>query len=418
MNKICVIGLGYIGLPTCAVLALSGYQVVGVDINKEVIKTINRGEIHIGEPNLNQIIKDMVSKKRIIAKMNPEKADAFMIDVPTPLREDKTCDLSYVISAVNSIIPYLNKGNLVIIESTIPPNTTEEVIRPIIEKAGFNVGIDVYLAHCPERVLPTKIMEEIIFNNRIIGGYTSTCAEKAEEIYINFVKGKILKTDIKTAEMSKVVENVFRDVNIALSNELAKICDRLNVDVHKVIELANNHPRVNVHHPGPGVGGHCIAVDPHFIIKKCPDLAKIISLARDINNSMPSYVVSKVNQLLDGIKSPKIAVWGITYKGNIDDVRESPALDIINLLKENHYIVTIYDPYVNNKNIEILSINDSVKDADMILILTDHDIFRELNYYKFIKNMRTPIVFDTKNIINTDDYDSQYIKVVNFGNLH
>lgn len=417
MNKICVVGLGYIGLPTSAILALSGYQVIGVDVNEKVVETINKGKIHINEPKLYDIVENMVAKKRLVAKKKPEKADAFIISVPTPLDKNRNCDLSSVKTAIKSIIPYIEKENVIIIESTIPPCTVENIIKPIIEKAGFNVGKDIYLAYCPERVLPGKIMDELVNNNRIVGGCTSICAKKAAEIYKPFIKGEILITDARTAEMTKLIENTFRDVNIALVNELVKICNKLQINVLEVIKLANKHPRVNLHLPGPGVGGHCLAVDPYFIIQKAPELAKIISLAREINSSMPYFIVSQVKQLTKNINTPKIAVFGIAYKGNIDDIRESPALEIIKLLKNEGFTVTTYDPYVKTDIITISTIDQSIKNADMILILADHNEFKNINYVKLAKQMRTPIIFDTKNVIKRINNNFKKIKIINLGNL-
>lgn len=417
MKKICVLGLGYIGMPTSAVLALNDYYVIGVDINKKIVETINDGKIHIKEPNLSELVKRVVIENRLIAKTTPEPADIFIICVPTPILDNKTCDLSYVTSAINSIVPFLKEGDTVIVESTVPPNTTENIIRPIIEEAGFIIGKDIFLAFCPERVLPGKILEELINNTRIIGGYTSDCTKKAAEIYSKFVKGEIILTNAKTAELTKLIENTFRDVNIALANELTKICIELKINVLDVIKYANKHPRVSIHNPGPGVGGHCLAVDPYFIIEKVPEIANIISLAREINNSMPYYVVSKIKELTANIKNPKITVFGAAYKGNTDDLRESPALKIISLLKQNGYSVSAYDHYVDDSIIETTSLEDAVINSDMILILADHDDFKTIDYNKIKGNMRTPIIFDTKNIIVPEDYIEYQIKVLNFGNV-
>ena len=286
-----------------------------MDVNPKIIDTINAGHIHIEEPGLANIIKEVVEKGKLRASLNPEEADAFIIAVPTPNKNDEylSCDLKYVLSATESIVPYLRKGNVVIIESTIEPRTTEDYVKPIIEEAGFIVGQDIFLAHCPERVLPGQILYELVNNNRIVGGITPECTEKAAEIYSVFVKGEIIKTEAKTAEMSKLVENTFRDVNIALANELTKICNSLDINVLDVIKMANKHPRVNIHSPGPGVGGHCLSVDPYFIYAKAPELAKIIKLSRDTNNSMPSFVVEQVEKIVNN-KNAKIAAFGVSIK--------------------------------------------------------------------------------------------------------
>lgn len=417
VKKICVIGLGYIGLPTAAVLASNNFKVIGVDIDDKVVSTVNKGAIHIHEQGLSDIVKSAVDRKSLTAKSHPEEADAFIIAVPTPNNIDKSCDLSYVITAVQSILPYLTTGNLVILESTVEPLTTNSIVKPMIESKGFAVGSDVHLAFCPERVLPGKILYEIINNDRVIGGCTPNCAEKAAEIYREFVKGKIFITDASTAEMAKLMENTFRDVNIAYANELVKICSKLNINALEAIALANRHPRVNILQPGPGVGGHCIAVDPYFIASKAPELAKLILTSRQINCEMPHYIFSKVKELVAGICLPKIAVFGITYKGNIGDIRESPALEIIQLLKDEGFTVNIYDPYVEYEGMELTNLKEAVKNADLILILTDHNEFKDIDYYEIAGQMRTAVVFDTKNIIDVKKYDKSLITCLNLGNI-
>ena len=407
--KICVIGQGYIGLPTAALFSQNNCEVVGVDISEKLINNLNKGIIHIEEPGISDIIKQSVDQKRYFASLTPQKADAFIITVPTPyISENYSCDLSYVISACKSILPYLEKGNTIIVESTIAPMSTDEIIKPLFENAGFTIGEDLYLAHCPERVLPGKILDELVNNNRIIGGITPKCAKKASEIYGQFVKGELIITEAKTAELSKCMENTFRDVNIALANELSKICAQIGVNALDVIKMANKHPRVNLHSPGPGVGGHCLAIDPYFIYAKAPETAKIIKLARDVNCSMPHFVCENVKKI---IKQGKIAVFGVSYKGNTDDDRESPAYKIINELKNNYEIV-IYDPHIENP--DFLSFDESIKEADLILILCDHDEFKHMNYELIKENMNVPIIFDTKDIIRDI---SDGIKLYNFGNF-
>ena len=408
--KICIIGQGYIGLPTAALFSRSHCEVVGVDISEEMINNLNKGIIHIEEPGISNIIKNAIENKTYTASLTPQKADAFIITVPTPyIAENYSCDLSYVITACEGILPYLEKGNTVIIESTIAPMSTDETIKPIFEKAGFKIGEDLYLAHCPERVLPGRIIEELIHNDRIIGGVTPECAKKASEVYGQFVEGKLMLTEAKTAELSKCMENTFRDVNIALANELAKICAEIGVNALDVIEMANKHPRVNLHSPGPGVGGHCLAIDPYFIYAKAPETAKIIKLARDTNKSMPDFVCNNAEKI---ISEGKIAVLGVSYKGNTGDDRESPAYEIIAKLSQN-YEIAIHDPHIDNPN--FVSFDDAVKDANLILVLCDHDEFKHLDY-EYIKNsMENPIIFDTKNIIKEVPEE---IKLYNFGNLY
>jgi UDP-N-acetyl-D-mannosaminuronic acid dehydrogenase len=416
--KICTIGLGYIGLPTSAVFAKHGAEVVGVDINPDVVNTLNTGAIHISEPGLNELVKEVVKQGTFRASLLPEEANVFIIAVPTPNNDDdyKSCDLSYVTQAVQAVLPLVRKGNTIIVESTIAPRSMDDQIKPLVEEAGFVVGEDIFLVHCPERVLPGKILTELVYNNRIVGGITEACAEAGERVYRLFVQGEIMKTDAKTAEMSKLMENTFRDVNIALANELAKVCNGLQIDVLDVITMANKHPRVNIHQPGPGVGGHCLAVDPYFIVAKSPDLTGIIKEARNTNVSMPNYVVDHVKNLIGNVEQPKIAVFGVTYKGNIDDMRESPAMDVIELLEKENMNVAVYDPYVEQLDEKFTTIEEAVDGAHLILLLTDHNEFKEVNYDAFTEKMKQSLVFDTRNCIKKEACTK--MKLVNFGNVH
>jgi UDP-N-acetyl-D-mannosaminuronic acid dehydrogenase len=416
MKKICVIGLGYIGLPTAAIFARAGYEITGIDVSERVVNSLNHGEVHIEEPGLPEVVKEVVASGKLRASMTPEEADVFIIAVPTPIHEDSTADVDYVIQATESILPYLKKGNVVIVESTIPPRTMDDVVAPIIEKNGFDTQRDIYLAHCPERVLPGRILIELIENTRIVGGTTPVSAKKAADVYRAVVTGDVIETEAVTAEMSKLMENTFRDVNIALANELAKISQKLGVNAHKVIELANKHPRVNIHHPGPGVGGHCLAVDPYFIIEKAREESPLITEARRINNSMPDFVLQQVDKLTQNVENPKIAVFGLTYKGNIDDVRESPAIEIYKKMAGNpRYQVQAFDPHVKQDQVSfpLVSLEEAVKDAHVTVILADHNEFKQLTGKEF-QSMKTPIVFDTKNCtsLNSDD-----VKVLRIGDL-
>ncbi|MCU4788137.1 nucleotide sugar dehydrogenase [Bacillus cereus] len=415
-KKICVVGLGYIGLPTSAIFAQNGYQVTGVDVNKLAVDMINEGQVHIEEVGLGELVKEVVSKGKLNASLQPTDADVFIIAVPTPHNADHTANLKYVVEATYSILPFLRKESLVIVESTIPPRTIDDVVAPIISEQGWNVGEDIYLAHCPERVLPGRILIELVENTRIVGGINKESTQKAAEIYGSFVKGKILETTAVTAEMSKLMENTFRDVNIALANELVKISERLGVNALEVIELANHHPRVNLHLPGPGVGGHCLAVDPYFIIEKAPEQSLLISDARLINNSMPSFVVEQMKKIVPNNIS-KIAVLGITYKGNIDDVRESPAMVIVDMLIKEGYEIAVHDPHVysNQVDFELYSFEDAVKDAECILILTDHNEFKQLDEQLIINNAKKSIVFDTRNCVEIKNKEISYY---NFNSLY
>ena len=432
MMKVCIIGQGYIGVPTATLFADNGCKVLGVDINPEIVSKLNKSQLHIEEQGLEEKLKSAIAKDSYHASTNPEKADVFIITVPTPNNtDDLSCDLTNVISACKSIIPYLEKENIVIIESTISPLSTDNLIKPIFEKEGFVIGKDLYLAHCPERVLPGKIIEELINNDRIIGGVTPQCSDKVAKVYETFVKGKIMKTEAKTAEMSKCMENTFRDVNIALANELVKICSKIGVNGLDVIELANKHPRVNIHSPGPGVGGHCLAIDPYFIYSLAPKEAKMIKLARDINNSMPRFVVDKTKKILEDIedikinsdnkttKTPKITILGVAYKGNTDDTRESPALVIIELLKNEGFNITIHDSHVEDKS--YCSFEEAIEDADICLVLSDHDEFKNLDFDLMVEKMKSPIVFDTKNIVKYDKKNNanknKKVNVINYGKL-
>lgn len=409
--KICIVGQGYIGLPTAALFTRSDCEVVGVDVNEEIINNLNKGKIHIEEPGIAEIIKNAIDNKKYHASLTPEKADAFIITVPTPyIADNYSCDLSYVIEACNEILPFIEKGNTVIVESTIAPMSTDDVIKPIFEKAGYTIGKDLYLAHCPERVLPGKIIEELIHNDRIIGGITAECSKKASEVYGQFVEGELMLTEAKTAELSKCMENTYRDVNIALANELAKICAEIGVNALDVIKMANKHPRVNLHSPGPGVGGHCLAIDPYFIYAKAPETAKIIKLARDTNNSMPQFVYENVCKI---IPEGKISIFGVSYKGNTGDDRESPAYEIIALLENKGYEIAIYEPHIERDN--FVDFNEAIEGSNLILILADHNEFKEMDYESIKDKMKTPIIFDTKNIL---EEVPKGIELYNYGNLY
>lgn len=413
--KICTIGLGYIGLPTSIMFAKHNVEVLGVDVKQTVIDSLNSGKIHIEEPGLQEALEEVIEKGTFRASIQPEKANAFIISVPTPNHNDqyKSCDLTYVVSAVNSVLPYVEKGNVIIVESTIGPRSMDDVVKPLVEAAGYVVGKDIFLVHCPERVLPGQIMHELIYNNRIVGGITPECTEAGAMVYSTFVKGEIIKTNAKTAEMSKLMENTFRDVNIALANELAKVCNELEINSLDVINMANKHPRVNLHTPGPGVGGHCLAVDPYFIVAKAPETAQLINLSRTINTSMPDYVVENVNKLMKNVEGKVLTVFGLTYKGNVDDIRESPAMEIYELLKEqNQFEVRAYDPHVQLDWV-IEEMEEAVSDSDLIVVLSDHDEFKLFGETDLVK-MNNKRIFDTKNVVNAVSSEVEYM---NYGNL-
>jgi len=421
MNKICVLGLGYIGLPTACMFANNGFEVRAVDINKNTVNIINHGGVHIEEPGLNTLVQRAINSGRLQIRTVPDKADVFIIAVQTPLNIKKHADLSFVINAIESIIPFLTKGNLIIIESTVPPGTSINLLVPILKKAHLKIGSELFIAHCPERVLPGSIITEIINNDRVIGGINLASAKKAKMLYKSFVKGEIFLTNATSAELIKLVENTFRDVNIALANELAQICYELNVNVWEVIHLANKHPRVNIHMPGPGVGGHCIAIDPYFIIEKLETKNGLISKARIINTNMPNFVATVVKKYLKGLKKaknvkiPKISIFGVSYKGNVSDTRETPALPIIRNLAKENFEINIHDPHVRHFEYKLCCLEDSVRNSHLILILSDHNEFEHLNLIQIGKLMRNKVVFDTKNCISLEKWQKAGFKIYLLG---
>ena len=397
--------MGYIGLPTATMFSCYGHKVIGVDVNEKVVNNINKGKIIIEEPNLEELVEDVVKKGNLIASISPKESDVFIISVPTPIKDDKTSDMSYVISATKSIVKYLKEGNIVVLESTSPVGTTEEVVKPIIEESGLKVGRDIMLGYCPERVIPGKIIYELKNNDRVIGGIDKKSAEEIRKIYKTIVDGNIYLTDCKTAELCKLMENTYRDVNIALSNELLLICDKLNINVWEVIEYSNKHPRVNLHTPGPGVGGHCLAVDPWFIIEKEPELSNIIKSSRLLNDSMPEYVYNKIDKILQKDKSKKITILGITYKANTDDMRESPIIKLIDKLLKNNYNVKVFDPYIKDFQINCQSILEACKDSDLLILGVNHDYFKNLPLDEIKTTMKGNLILDTRNFLDKEEVE-------------
>lgn len=395
IKNVAVIGLGYIGLPTAAILATNGISVTGVDIKQENVDAINRGEVPFVEPDLNIHVAGAVSQGSLWATTETPEADAFILAVPTPFSEDKTADLSYIKAAADKIAPQLRGGELVILESTSPPGTTAFLadyiigLRPdlTLEGGGRNA---IHVAHCPERVLPGRVMIELVTNDRIVGGITPEATAMARHLYHVFCQGEIHMTDATTAEMAKLVENSYRDVNIAFANELSVISERVGVDVWELIELANHHPRVNILQPGPGVGGHCIAVDPWFIVSAAPDISPLIRQARITNDAKPSWVIKQVKSAVNSSTGyPKIAALGLAFKANIDDLRESPAVDIVKQLGQDlpESQILVAEPHVgtlpgtlsSQPNIKLVDIELAISEADVVLLLVDHDEFKELD---------------------------------------
>ncbi len=414
-THVSIIGLGYIGLPTAAVLASRGVNVIGVDVNPEIVATINEGRIHIVEPELDVLVHGAVHAGKLRAYTRPQKAQAFLIAVPTPITPDHQPDMTYVEKASRSIAPVLEKGNLVVLESTSPVGSTELMARWLSEERPdmtfphqAGEAADVSLAYCPERVLPGAVVHELVRNDRVIGGMTSRCAGRARDLYRTFVQGDCLISDAKTAEMTKLTENAFRDVNIAFANELSLICDKIGIDVWELISLANRHPRVNILRPGPGVGGHCIAIDPWFIVASAPEQARLIRQSREVNDHKPEWVTGKVNEAIAGLRknreSVSIACLGLAFKANIDDLRESPSLEIAkSLAKDRSAQILVVEPHItqlpdvlnSSSNVRLLGLAEALDMADIVVLLVDHDDFRAINQ----DALRGKVIVDTRGMI-------------------
>lgn len=410
MQKVCVLGLGYIGLPTACLLAVNGYQVIGVEPKNEIVKNINEGKIPFEERGLDELLRKARGRGSFIAGLEPEPADVFILAVPTPLDEAKKANLGYVTEATDSVTRYLKKGDLVILESTVPPRTTERVVLPILEKTGFEGRRDFHLVHCPERAIPGNTLYEMVHNDRVIGGIDRKSAELAKELYSYFVKGDCYLTDLCTAEVIKLMENTYRDINIALANEFAQIAEDSGVNVWEAIELANKHPRVNILKPGPGVGGHCLAIDPWFLAEN-PRGSQIIALAREINDSMPRHVLSLVKELIGGVKDATITVLGIAYKGDVGDTRETPALEFIKLAESEGYKVKIHDPLVKSFKYPLYSLREAAQGSDCLVLITDHSSFRRIDPVVLSPLMRNRNLVDTRNILERERWERAGFKV-------
>ena len=409
MKKVVVVGLGYIGLPTACLIASKKIKVLGVDINPEAINLVKEGKININEPDLIGLLKEVIEEGYLKIALKPDYADVFIICVPTPFKDGYKPDLSYVMAAINSILPYIKEDNLIIIESTCPIGTTENIRDLVFSKiANSTIKDKIYLAYCPERVIPGKILYELIYNDRIIGGINEVSSKRAKDFYNLFVKGNLYVTNSKTAEMCKLVENSYRDVNIAFANEISMICDKLGINVYELINLANKHPRVDILKPGCGVGGHCIAVDPWFIVEKTPDLVRLIKTSREVNLYKTKWVTKKIKEKAKAFENqnknkPKIAILGLTYKPDVNDLRESPALSIIKALAKDRYPLYVIEPnilqlpkslgiYKNVKKVD-LNILDKV---DMIVLLVGHKEFKEIDKDLLTKK----IIIDIVNILH------------------
>jgi len=451
-QKICFIGLGYIGLPTASTFAIHGLKVLGVDINPHVINTLNKGEIHIHEPGLRDVVTQAINSGNFSFATQPAEADAFIIAVPTPFKENelgeyngekyKLADMRAVTSATEAILPHLRQGNLVILESTSPPLTTLNLVKPILERSGLKAGVDFYLCYSPERVLPGQILRELIENARVVGGVTPESAKAGHDLYATFVKGEIIETDSTTAEMVKIMENTTRDVNIAIANEFSRLAEKFGVDVWEAISLANRHPRINILNPGPGVGGHCISVDPWFFVEAAPELTPLIYHARKVNDGQPHFVVEKVKQAFfalsgaersrsavggnaaeDGglsiLNGKKIAALGLAYKPDVDDLRESPATEVVHLLQQAGALVKAWEPFkpdADMKGIDMAeSFETAIQDADALVLLVKHTEFKNLTPMAVASKSKARIVVDCVGVWNTGDWEKAGFQLMRLG---
>ena len=414
MAKVVVVGLGYIGLPTAAMLALNGNDVVGVDIQPKVLEALRSGNIPVREKDLTAIVREATRSGRLQVSERPEKADYFVICVPTPKLGQKA-DLTAVDAASRSIHPFIRKGSTAILESTVPPGTSMNLVRPILESTGLTAGPDFHLAYCPERVMPGNILREIVENERIVGGIDSASAGRAASLYATFVRGTIHLTDLATAEFVKLAENAYRDVNIAFANELADLAEAHGVDVWRAIALANRHPRVHILRPGPGVGGHCIPVDPLFLLSS-KVRARIIPAARDTNDCRPPQVVRMARSLVRGVRNPKVAALGVAFKGNADDIRESPAIVVIEQLQQEGVEVTAYDPMVPHDLFSTVPLEEAIEGADLLIVLADHREFSYIDPEMIAQKVRRRVLLDTRNAVDQTKWAEASFEVHVLGN--
>ncbi len=427
-KRICVIGLGYIGLPTASTFAAHGVHVLGVDISPRIIETLRSGDIHIHEPGLREEFQSALQTGRLTFDLKPGEADAFIIAVPTPFYEGeygeafgvkyKKADMRAVTSAAEAIVPHLRKGNLVVLESTSPPRTTVDLVRPILERSGLTAGRDFHLAYSPERVLPGQILRELIENARVIGGITPESAQAGRDLYGTFVKGQIIQTDATTAEMVKLMENTYRDVNIAIANEFARLAERFGVDVWEAISIASLHPRVKILSPGPGVGGHCISVDPWFFVETAPDITPLIYHARTVNDGQPHYVVELVRKALTRLEGKQIAALGLAYKPDVDDLRESPAAEVVYHLQNEGAKVKTFEPFKPEglPNMDCTpTLDAALKDAEAIVLLVKHTEFANLDPREVAAKTNARTVVDTVGAWNEDKWRQAGFEVWRLG---
>jgi len=418
-QKISVLVLGYICLPTASTFATHGLQVIGVDVNHHVVQCLKDGNLHIYEPGLRTLVQAALLSGNLVVEEQPQPADAFIIAVPTPIGEDKRADMHFVISAAEAIVPHLRRGNLVVLESTSPPRTTIDLVCPILERSGLKAGEDFSLAYTPERVLPGQILRELIENARIIGGIDRASAEAGRDLYAVFVRGEIILTDATTAEMVKLMENTYRDINIAIANEFARLSDRFGVNVWEAITLANRHPRVKILDPGPGVGGHCISVDPWFLVESAPDIAPLVRTARMVNDGQPGFVVDVIRRILGGFDNRKIAALGLAFKSDVDDLRGSPAVEICLRLAQEGAQIVAYEPYkpeYNKNGLHTVSnLAAALDGAQALLLLVGHSALRNLEPQVVAQITPARIVIDCANAWPAAAWEEHGFRIYHLG---
>lgn len=425
ITKICVLGLGYTGLPTASTFATHGLRVVGVDNNPVIVETLLNGGLHIYEPGLRTLVQAAIGSGNLVISDRPEPADAFVIEVPTPFYPDKRADMRAVTSATEAIVPYLQHGNLVVLESTSPPMTTVNLLAPILERSGLRAGRDFHLAYSPERVMPGQILREIIENDRVIGGIDRASAEAGRDLFSIFVRGEIFLTDATTAEMVKLMENTYRDVNIALANEFARLAERFGIDIWEAIPIANRHPRVNILRPGAGVGGHCISVDPWFLVEVAPGLSPLISTARGVNDGQPQHVVELICRAAGSspggneLTGRRIAALGLAYKENVDDLRESPAIEVAQLLAGSGALITAYEPNRVDAQLPGIettpSLEAALAKAEIIVLLVGHAELKNLNPEEILGITPARILVDCVNGWNRPAWEQAGFRVYRLG---
>jgi UDP-N-acetyl-D-mannosaminuronic acid dehydrogenase len=428
-KSICVLGMGYIGLPYASTFATHGIKVTGVDVNPLVLASLRRGEAHIQEPGLREALESALKTGNLTVNETPVEADAFIIAVPTPFCKEafgehdgqkyRLADMEAVRSAAESIVTVLRRGNLVVLESTSPPRTTIDLLRPILESGGLKAGVDFHMVYSPERVLPGQILKELIENPRVIGGITPECAAAGRDLYAAFVKGQVILTDATTAEMVKLMENTYRDINIAIANEFSRLAERFGVDVWEAIRIASLHPRVKILNPGPGVGGHCISVDPWFFVESAPDISTLIHAARRVNDSQPHFALELVKKAAGGLRGRKIAALGLAFKPDVDDLRESPAVEVIHLLQAEGAVVRAFEPFKPEADLPgvtaVPSLAAALKDAEVVVLLVKHSQFRALTPEELAVMTPARILVDTVNGWEGKDWQVAGFKVHRLG---